>query len=81
MLYLDRSRVGNVTGDNKSEVLEGVDRASGDALGLVFSNKEDFTKVGGRSGVVGLRTLDDATYKADLRLCGRVGALYMYYVE
>ena len=66
MLYLDRSRVGNVTGDNKSEVLEGVDRASGDALGPVFSNKEDFTKVGGRGGAVGLRARDDANYEADL---------------
>ena len=52
-----------------------------DALGLVFSNKEDFTKVGGRSGVVSLRTRDDANYKADLRLCGRIAALYMHYVE
>ena len=80
-MYLDRSRSGNVTRNNKSEVLEDVDRASGDALGLIFSKKEDFTMVCSRSGAAGLRAGDNSDYEADLRLYRHVGTLYLCYIE
>ena len=80
-IRLDRNRAGNVPGDGKGQVLERVDRASGEALRLLLANKEDFTEVCRRSGAAGLCAGDNSDYEADLRLYRHVGTLYLCYIE
>jgi len=46
MLHLDRSVAGYITGDDKGEVFERVERVANYTLGLVFPYEQNFTQVG-----------------------------------